>query len=153
MAYRLRSGLPIASHRGFPEQASQWDWIEEQIRTAGRPLKVINLFGYTGMATAAAARAGAEVTHVDASKHAVSWASRNIEHSGLAKRPSAGWWKMPANIYNGKPNGNPIMTASSSTHRSLAAGRMAGSGATLKTLPICSIFAVMYSPASPASSA
>lgn len=71
----------------FPEQASQWDWIEEQIKSAGRPLKVINLFGYTGMATAAAARAGAEVTHVDASKHAVAWASRNLEHSGLAKAP------------------------------------------------------------------
>ncbi len=80
--------LAKSRHIGvFPEQASQWDWIEEQIRTAGRPLKVINLFGYTGMATAAAARAGAEVTHVDASKHAVSWASRNIEHSGLAKAP------------------------------------------------------------------
>ncbi|QRN84155.1 class I SAM-dependent methyltransferase [Chloroflexota bacterium] len=80
--------LAKSRHIGvFPEQASQWDWIEDQIRTAGRPLKVINLFGYTGMATAAAARAGAEVTHVDASKHAVSWASRNIEHSGLAKAP------------------------------------------------------------------
>lgn len=71
----------------FPEQASHWDWIEEQIKSAGRPLRVINLFGYTGMATAAAARAGAEVTHVDASKHAVSWASRNLEMSGLGEAP------------------------------------------------------------------
>ncbi len=78
--------LSESRHIGvFPEQASHWDWIEEQIRSAGRTLRVINLFGYTGMATAAAARAGAEVTHVDASKHAVSWASRNLNLSGLDK--------------------------------------------------------------------
>jgi 23S rRNA (cytosine1962-C5)-methyltransferase len=78
--------LTKSRHIGvFPEQANHWDWIEDQIRSAGRPLRVINLFGYTGMATAAAARAGAEVTHVDASKHAVSWASRNLDLSGLGK--------------------------------------------------------------------
>ena len=76
--------LSKSRHIGvFPEQASNWDWIKDQIRAAGRPLRVINLFGYTGMATAAAAQAGAEVTHVDASKHAVAWASRNLDHSGL----------------------------------------------------------------------
>ena len=76
--------LSKSRHIGiFPEQAAQWDWIEEQIRSAKRSLKVINLFGYTGMATAAAAHAGAQVTHVDASKHAVSWASRNLALSGL----------------------------------------------------------------------
>lgn len=80
--------LAKSRHIGvFPEQAPHWDWIEDQIRTAGRPMKVINLFGYTGMATAAAARAGAEVTHVDASKHAVAWASRNLDLSGLGKAP------------------------------------------------------------------
>jgi 23S rRNA (cytosine1962-C5)-methyltransferase len=78
--------LSKSRHIGvFPEQASHWDWIDSQIRSAGRPLKVINLFGYTGMATAAAARAGAQVTHVDASKHAVAWASRNLDLSGLSK--------------------------------------------------------------------
>jgi 23S rRNA (cytosine1962-C5)-methyltransferase len=78
--------LSKSRHIGvFPEQASHWDWIEDQIHAAGRPLKVINLFGYTGMATAAAARAGAHVTHVDASKHAVAWASRNLDLSGLGK--------------------------------------------------------------------
>jgi 23S rRNA (cytosine1962-C5)-methyltransferase len=76
--------LSTSRHIGvFPEQATHWDWIEGQIRTAKRPLKVINLFGYTGMATAAAARAGAQVTHVDASKHAVGWASHNLELSDL----------------------------------------------------------------------
>jgi 23S rRNA (cytosine1962-C5)-methyltransferase len=78
--------LSKSRHIGvFPEQANHWDWIDEQIRSAKRPLRVINLFGYTGMATAAAARAGAEVTHVDASKHAVAWASRNLNLSGLSK--------------------------------------------------------------------
>ena len=80
--------LSTSRHIGvFPEQATHWDWIGDQIRTAKRPLKVINLFGYTGMATAAAARAGAQVTHVDASKHAVEWASHNLALSGLDKAP------------------------------------------------------------------
>lgn len=80
--------LSTSRHIGvFPEQATHWDWIEDQVRMANRPLKVINLFGYTGMATAAAARAGAQVTHVDASKHAVEWASHNLALSGLDKAP------------------------------------------------------------------
>ena len=80
--------LSRSRHIGvFPEQASHWDWIEKQVQSAQRPLRVINLFGYTGMATAAAARAGAEVTHVDASKHAVAWASHNLALSGLKNAP------------------------------------------------------------------
>lgn len=82
----LKSEIRLSNSRHigvFPEQATHWDWIEAQVRAAKRPLRVINLFGYTGMATAAAARAGAQVTHVDASKHAVGWASRNLELSGL----------------------------------------------------------------------
>ncbi|MEA3325782.1 MAG: class I SAM-dependent methyltransferase [Chloroflexota bacterium] len=80
--------LSKSRHIGvFPEQASQWDWIEDQIQSADRPLRVINLFGYTGMATAAAARSGAQVTHVDASKHAVSWARKNLTLSGLGNAP------------------------------------------------------------------
>ena len=80
--------LSKSRHIGvFPEQATHWDWIGDQIRGANRPLKVINLFGYTGMATAAAALAGGHVTHVDASKHAVAWASQNLDLSGLGKAP------------------------------------------------------------------
>lgn len=82
----LKSEIRLSNSRHigvFPEQATHWDWIEAQVRAAKRPIRVINLFGYTGMATAAAARAGAQVTHVDASKHAVGWASRNLELSGL----------------------------------------------------------------------
>ena len=52
----------------FPEQATNWDWFSEKIRNAGRPVKVLNLFAYTGGATLAAAAAGATVTHVDASR-------------------------------------------------------------------------------------
>ena len=65
-------------HTGlFPEQATNWDWFSEKIRNAGRPVKVLNLFAYTGGATLAAAAAGATVTHVDASKGMVTWAKEN----------------------------------------------------------------------------
>ncbi|HTN76063.1 MAG TPA: class I SAM-dependent methyltransferase, partial [Pirellulaceae bacterium] len=70
----------------FPEQAENWDWIAAQVRAAGRPLKVLNLFAYTGGSTLAAASAGAEVVHIDAAKNVVAWARRNAEHSGLAER-------------------------------------------------------------------
>lgn len=75
-------------HTGlFPEQATNWDWFSEKIRSAGRPVKVLNLFAYTGGATLAAAKAGAAVTHVDASKGMVSWAKENAATSGLADAP------------------------------------------------------------------
>ncbi len=71
----------------FPEQADNWAWIEEQVRKAGRPLKVLNLFAYTGGSTMAAAAAGAEMVHVDAAKNTVVWARRNAELSGLRAAP------------------------------------------------------------------
>jgi 23S rRNA (cytosine1962-C5)-methyltransferase len=71
----------------FPEQAANWDWIARQVARADRPLKVLNLFAYTGGSTLAAATAGAAVTHVDASKTAVSWARANAKASGLADAP------------------------------------------------------------------
>ncbi len=75
-------------HTGlFPEQAVNWDWFSEKIRTAGRPVKVLNLFAYTGGATLAAAAAGASVTHVDASKGMVGWAKENAAVSGLGDAP------------------------------------------------------------------
>ena len=75
-------------HTGlFPEQAANWDWFSEKIRKAGRPVKVLNLFAYTGGATLAAAAAGASVTHVDASKGMVSWAKENAQASGLGEAP------------------------------------------------------------------
>ncbi len=75
-------------HTGlFPEQAVNWDWFSGLIRNAGRPVKVLNLFAYTGGATLAAAKAGAQVTHVDASKGMVSWAKENALSSGLGNAP------------------------------------------------------------------
>lgn len=75
-------------HTGlFPEQAANWDWFREKIEKAGRPIKVLNLFAYTGGASVAAAKAGASVTHVDASKGMVTWAKENAASSGLSDAP------------------------------------------------------------------
>lgn len=71
----------------FPDQACHWDWIEETTKVAARPVKMLCLFGHTGLATLAAAAAGAEVTHVDASRKAVAWARENQTLSELGKRP------------------------------------------------------------------
>jgi 23S rRNA (cytosine1962-C5)-methyltransferase len=75
-------------HTGlFPEQAANWDWFSPLIRASKRPVKVLNLFAYTGGATLAAAKAGASVTHVDASKGMVTWAKENAIASGLGDAP------------------------------------------------------------------
>jgi len=71
-------------HTGvFPEQAVNWQWFRQKIKAAGRPIRVLNLFGYTGIAGLAAAAAGASITHVDASKPALSWAKDNQTASNL----------------------------------------------------------------------
>ena len=76
----------------FPEQAANWSWLDAAVRKAtltaggGQP-RVLNLFGYTGVASLVMAAAGAAVTHVDASKKAVGWARENAALSGLAERP------------------------------------------------------------------
>jgi 23S rRNA (cytosine1962-C5)-methyltransferase len=80
-------------HTGlFPEQAANWEWFghiikEEKKKDPSREIKVLNLFAYTGGATVAAAKAGAAVTHVDASKGMVTWAKENATHSGLEEAP------------------------------------------------------------------
>ena len=75
-------------HTGlFPEQAVNWDFAMEKIRNAGRPVRVLNLFGYTGAMTLACMAAGATVCHVDASRGIVQWARENAEASHLADRP------------------------------------------------------------------
>ncbi|MFH1523855.1 MAG: class I SAM-dependent methyltransferase [Chloroflexota bacterium] len=71
----------------FPECAAHWDWVAGLIGRAKRPVNVLNLFGYTGLATLAAAAAGAKVTHVDASKKSVTWARANQALSGLTEEP------------------------------------------------------------------
>lgn len=75
-------------HTGlFPEQAANWDFAREQIKHAGRPINVLNLFAYTGGATVACAKAGATVCHVDAAKGMVGWAKENAKASGLEGAP------------------------------------------------------------------
>ena len=75
-------------HTGlFPEQAVNWDFAREKIQNAGRSVKVLNLFAYTGGATVACAAAGAQVCHVDAAKGMVNWARENAKASGLADAP------------------------------------------------------------------
>ncbi len=71
----------------FPEQAANWAWLDEKVRAAGGQPKVLNLFGYTGVASLVCAAAGAAVTHVDASKKAIGWARENAALSGLEDRP------------------------------------------------------------------
>lgn len=91
MKYRnlaFQARFSSSRHLGvFPEQAVQWDWMSDQIAGASTPPKVLNLFGYSGLATLAAAAAGAQVTHVDAAKKSVTWARENLEISKLGNRP------------------------------------------------------------------
>lgn len=91
MHYRTLSFWVMTSasrHLGvFPEQSAQWDWTDAVIADAAKPPKILNLFGYTGMASLAAARAGAQVTHLDASRKVVLWAKENQAASTLASLP------------------------------------------------------------------
>jgi len=88
-SFRMELKLSPLGHLGiFAEQAANWDWIAAEIARAARPLKVLNLFGYTGASTFSAAAAGAaEVVHVDAARNTLAWARRNAELSGLADAP------------------------------------------------------------------
>ncbi len=80
--------LSAFKHTGiFPEHSENWNWIQETIQNAKRPVSVLNLFGYTGGATLAAAKAGAEVCHVDGSKVSVARASDNAAATGLETKP------------------------------------------------------------------
>ncbi len=84
-AFTLLPRLTAFKHTGvFPEQAPNWEWSTERIKALGTP-NVLNLFGYTGAASVAAAKAGATVTHVDSSKSSTTWASENAARSGVAE--------------------------------------------------------------------
>lgn len=95
MSYPLRRGqlkfwvmTTPGRHLGvFPETAAHWDFITAAVQKADRPVNILNLFGYTGLASLAAAAAGAKVTHVDASKKSVGWARENRALSGLSDKP------------------------------------------------------------------
>lgn len=75
-------------HTGiFPEQSVHWNWIDERITQAHRPIRLLNLFAYTGLSTLIAAKAGAQVTHVDASRSTIAWAKENQRISHLGEKP------------------------------------------------------------------
>ncbi len=85
---QLELSLTPSGHVGlFPEQAINWDWLSRQLAAGKKPLKVLNLFAYTGGSTLTAAASGAEVVHVDAARNTVAWARRNAELCGLEKAP------------------------------------------------------------------
>lgn len=85
---RLQARFTAFRHLAlFPEQAANWAWLEERVRAAAKPFRLLNLFGYTGVASLVCAAAGAQVTHVDASKKAIGWARDNAALSGLSERP------------------------------------------------------------------
>ena len=111
-------------HTGvFPEQAANWDYIRRKVEGAGRPVRVLNLFAYSGGATLAAAAGGAEVWHVDAAKGMVAMARENAAASGLAGRPFTGLWTTAANSSSGKSAGGGSTTASSWTRPPTAGDR------------------------------
>ena len=85
---RFRLSGTDFGHLGiFPEQRAQWTWIRETVAAAGRPVRMLNLFAYSGGSTLAAARGGAEVCHLDASKGMVQWARANAALNGLESHP------------------------------------------------------------------
>ena len=86
----LRFSCRFTSFRhvgAFPEQEAHWAFVRDRLAGAGERSSLLNLFGYTGLASLIAAQAGAEVTHVDASKKAIAWGRENQELSGLGDKP------------------------------------------------------------------
>lgn len=85
---KLNARLAAFRHMGvFPEHSVHWRWTMDRIRTANRPVRLLNLFGYTGMMSLAAAKAGAEVVHLDASPKSIGQGRENQALSGLAEKP------------------------------------------------------------------
>ena len=111
-------------HTGlFPEQAVNWDWFSDKIKKAGRPVKVLNLFAYTGGATLAAAAAGAAVTHVDASKGTgnLGKGKRRFLRPERRSHPLAGG-RPALNSWSGRSGAEIIMTPSSWIRRPYGRG-------------------------------
>lgn len=99
---RFKGRFTAFRHLGFfPEQAANWGWLDGAVRGMPRGAKVLNLFGYTGVASLVCAAAGAAVTHVDASKRAVGWARENAALSGMETLPTR-WIVEDAKKYVGR---------------------------------------------------
>ena len=121
-------------HTGlFPEQAVNWDFAREKIKNAGRPIRVLNLFAYTGGATVACAAAGAQVCHVDAAKGMVNWARENARVSGLPMRRCAGSSTTAPSSSSARSSAAAATTPSSWTRRPTGAARPARSGSSKRT--------------------
>jgi 23S rRNA (cytosine1962-C5)-methyltransferase len=121
----------------FPEVAAHWDFMADSIKGAGRSAKVLNLFGYTGLASLAAAAAGAHVTHVDASKKSVAWARENQSLSKLDDKPIRWIVEDAVNTWNVRRGAARSTMASSSTRPSSGAGPKARSGKYTSRCPVC----------------
>ena len=116
-------------HTGvFPEQAVNWAWYQEKIKAADRPVKVLNLFGYTGGATLACLAAGASVTHVDASKGMVAWRGRTPRPAAWLTAPAAGSWMTVPSLCSARSAAAAAMTPSSWTRPAMAAAPTVRSG-------------------------
>ena len=116
-------------HTGlFPEQAANWDFAMERIRSAGRPVNVLNLFAYTGAATIACAKAGASVCHVDAAKGMVSGPGRTPKAPAWRTLLSAGSWTTVPNSWSGRFAEDGDMTRSSWTRPPMDGGPPGKSG-------------------------
>lgn len=111
-------------HTGvFPEQAVNWAWYQEKIKAADRPVKVLNLFGYTGGATLACMAAGASVTHVDASKGMVAWARENAQGQQPGRpAPAAGSWMTVPSSCSARSAAAAAMTPLSWTRPAMGRG-------------------------------
>ena len=126
----------------FPEQAAHWQWMADRVRArqaaGGRPMRILNLFGYTGLASLVPAAAGAEVTHIDASKKAIGWARENQALSGLDETcRSAGSVRTRPSSSPARSSAAMSMTASCSTRRNTGADRRARSGTFTKACRRC----------------
>lgn len=140
-------------HTGlFPEQAVNWDWFSDLISRAGRPLKVLNLFAYTGGATLSAAQAGAHVTHVDASKGMVNWAKKTLPRPAFPMPQSVGWWTTASNSWKESCAGEIPMTVSSWILHPMAEDPRAKSGKSKKISSLSYSYAPDCFPPMPASS-
>ncbi len=85
---RFQTQLGSSQHIGiFPEEISHWLWLEKTLQNTHKPVKLLNLFAYTGLINLIASQNGAEVTHVDSSKHAIGWSMANQKLSGMKEAP------------------------------------------------------------------
>ncbi len=136
-AVRFHARLTAFRHLAvFPEQAANWAWLDDRLSQRGNDLKLLNLFGYTGVASLVAAARGAQVTHVDASKKAIGWARENAGAvAAWPRRRCAGSARTRANGCSARFAAARATTRSSSIRRNTVAVQAARSGGCMRTCP------------------